>query len=189
MQPVRLPAGRRGGKDLLGGLAWCPQPQGREAGAVAVRRAADIGWRVGEADNWSWDLTRHPPLRPFVSPDARNLFGKLDGLLGSQTEQPYVPVSPDSLPRALNHLNVAWRGPDSAAAVLSAGPDCCGWLGGVGRQRGDELTSRLGALADVFDLFTRAADGRAPRSGSLNIFEGQLVDPFEDAVVQDGARA
>ena len=49
-----------------------------------------------------------PALRPFVTVDARELLVKLDGLSGAQTEQSYVPVSPDALPRALDHLNVAW---------------------------------------------------------------------------------
>lgn len=48
---------------------------------------------------------------------------------------------------------------------------------------GDQLTTRLGALADVFDLFMRTADGRQPSGGSLNTFrtsqgaDGQVAQP------------
>ena len=79
-----------------------------ELGLLLSGEPLTTGGGVREADAWTWDLTRHRPLRPFVTVDARKLLVKLDGLSGAQTEQPYVPVSPDALPRALDHLNVAW---------------------------------------------------------------------------------
>jgi hypothetical protein len=78
-----------------------------ELGLLLSGEPLTTGGGVREADAWTWDLTRHRPLRPFVTADARELLVKLDGLSGAQAEQPYVPVSPDALPRALDHLNVA----------------------------------------------------------------------------------
>ena len=113
-------------------------------------------------------------MRPFVTADARELLVKLDGLSGAQAEQSYVPVSPDALPRALYHLNVAWKVltgqrlfyPRGLAATASLVEPT---------SSGDRLTARLGALADVFDLFMRTADGKASKPGSLTAFCEELI--------------
>lgn len=52
-----------------------------------------------------------------------------------------------------------------------------------------ELTARLGALADVLDLFMRTADGKAPKPGSLTAFCEELVSRLPSAPDQDRARA
>ena len=54
---------------------------------------------------------------------------------------------------------------------------------------GDGLTARLGALADVFDLFMRTADGKAPKPGSLTAFCAELTSRLPSAPDQDRARA
>lgn len=159
-----------------------------ELGLLLSGEPLTTGGGVREADAWTWDLTRHRPLRPFVTVDARKLLVKLDGLSGAQTEQPYVPVSPDALPRALDHLNVAWtvltgqrlfypRGLAAPASLVEPA------------SSGDGLTARLGALADVFDLFMRTADGKAPKPGSLTAFCAELTSRLPSAPDQDRARA
>jgi hypothetical protein len=159
-----------------------------ELGLLLSGEPLTTGGGVREADAWTWDLTRHRPLRPFVTADARELLVKLDGLSGAQAEQPYVPVSPDALPRALDHLNVAWKVltgqrlfyPRGLAATASLVEPA---------SSGDELTARLGALADVFDLFMRTADGKPPKPGSLTAFCEELVSRLPSAPDQDRARA
>ena len=159
-----------------------------ELGLLLSGEPLTTGGGVREADAWTWDLTRHRPLRPFVTADARELLVKLDGLSGAQTEQPYVPVSPDALPRALDHLNVAWKVltgqrlfyPRGLAAPASLVEPA---------SSGDGLTARLGALADVFDLFMRTADGKAPKPGSLTAFCAELTSRLPSAPDQDRARA
>jgi hypothetical protein len=146
-----------------------------------------MGGGVREADAWTWDLTRYRPLQPFVSPDTRSLLVKLDALLGAQAERPYVPVSPEALPRALDHLNVVWKAltqqrlfyPRGLAAAASLVESV---------SSGDELTACLGALADVFDLFMRTADGKAPKIGSLKAFGEQLLGQLAATPAQDQAR-
>ena len=94
----------------------------------------------------------------------RSYLIKLDALIASKALHPYVAVPPETLPRALDHLNVAWK------AVTR---DRLFYLRGVAGSAslvepvnsGDQLTARLGALADIFDLFTRAADGRCAAGG------------------------
>jgi len=157
-----------------------------ELGLLLSGEPLTMGGGVREADAWTWDLTRHRPLRPFVAADARELLVKLDGLSSAQAEQSYVPVSPDALPRALDHLNVVWKVltgqrlfyPRGLAAASLVEP----------ATSGDELTARLGALADVFDLFMRAADGKAPKPGSLTAFCEELVSRLPSTPDQERAR-
>lgn len=159
-----------------------------ELGLLLAGEPLTTGGGVREAGAWTWDLTRHRPLRPFVTADARELLVKLDGLSGAQVEQPYVPVSPDALPRALDHLNVVWKVltgqrlfyPRGLAATASLVEPA---------SSGDGLTARLGALADVFDLFMRTADGKAPKPGSLTAFCEELISHLPSAPDQDRARA
>jgi hypothetical protein len=159
-----------------------------ELGLILSGEPLTMGGGIREVDAWTWDLTRYRPLRPFVSPDARSLLVRLDTLLGAQAEHPYCPVSPDALPRALDHLNVTWKAltgqrlfyPRGLAAAASLAEP-------VGS--GDELTARLGALADVFDLFMRTADGKAPKGGSLNVFGEQLLGQLAATQAQEQARA
>ena len=54
---------------------------------------------------------------------------------------------------------------------------------------GDQLAARLGALADVFDLFMRTVDGKQPSVGSLNAFRDQVLDRLPSGPGQDQARA
>ena len=54
---------------------------------------------------------------------------------------------------------------------------------------GDQLTSRLGALADIFDLFTRTATGSSPAGGTLNAFRDQLMNRLTSDPARDQARA
>jgi len=159
-----------------------------ELGLLLSGEPLTTGGGVREADAWTWDLTRHRPLRPYVTADVRELLVKLDALIGVQVERSYLPVSPDALPRALDHLNVVWKAltgqrlfyPRGLAAATSLVEPV---------SSGDELTARLGALADVFDLFMRAADGKAPKGGSLNMFEQQLAAQLVAASAQEQARA
>jgi hypothetical protein len=80
-----------------------------ELGLLLAGEPLTTGGGVSETDTWSWDLTRYRPFNPFVSSDVRSLLVKMDNLLDAQTEQYHVPASPDALPRALDHLNVAWK--------------------------------------------------------------------------------
>jgi hypothetical protein len=157
-------------------------------GLLLSGEPATTGGGVRESDNWTWDLTRHRPLQTFVSADARSYLVKLDALLATRTSPAYTPVSPEALPRALDHLNVAWkavtqqrlfypRGLASAASLVEP------------VISGDQLTAKLGALADVFDLFMRTADGKAQAGGSLNAFRDQLVSRLPSVATQEQARA
>ena len=53
---------------------------------------------------------------------------------------------------------------------------------------GDQLTARLGALADVFDLFLRNPDGKPVKGGSLNAFGDDLVARLQYDAAQQQAR-
>jgi len=147
-----------------------------------------VGGGVRESDVWVWDLSRHRPLRPYVTAAARELLVKLDALLGAQAERPYIPVSADALPRALDHLNVTWKAltgqrlfyPRGLAAAASLVESV---------SSGDQLTARLGALADIFDLFMRTADGKAPKGGSLKAFGEQLASQLVTTSAQTQAQA
>jgi len=162
--------------------------KGADLGLLLSGEPLTTGGGVHESDVWTWDLTRHRPLRPFVSSDGRELLAKLDTLLGAQAERPYVPVSPDALPRALDHLNVVWKALTGQRLFYPRGLAASASLvEPVGS--GDELTGRLGALGDVFDLFMRAADGKAPKGGSLNAFREGLVGRLSSVPEQDKARS
>ena len=144
--------------------------------------------RDGADHDWTWDLARYRPLQTFTSPDARSYLVKLDALLGARALRPYTQVSPDALPRALDHLNVVWKGVTQQRLFLPRG------LAGAASLvepviSGDQLTARLGALADVVDLFMRAADGRQPSGGSLNAFRDQVLTCLPSGPGQDQARA
>jgi hypothetical protein len=159
-----------------------------ELGLLLSGEPLTTGGGVRETDAWTWDLTRHRPLRPFVTADARELLVKLDSLFDAQAERPYVPASPDALPRALDHLSVVWKAltgqrlfyPRSLAAAASLVEPV---------SSGDELTARLGAVADVFDLFMRSAEGKVPKGGSLAAFRQELVSRLPATQDQDRARA
>lgn len=146
------------------------------------------GGGIQETDEWTWDLSRYPPLQPYVSTDVRSYLIKLDALIVGKALHPYVAVPPETLPRALDHLNVAWK------AVTR---DRLFYLRGVAGSAslvepvnsGDQLTARLGALADIFDLFTRAADGRSPREGSLTVFRNLVAARLTSEPAKDQARA
>jgi hypothetical protein len=159
-----------------------------ELGLLLSGEPLTTGGGVRETDGWTWDLTRHRPLRRFVSADARELLVKLDGLLGSQTERPYVPLSPDALPRALDHLNVVWKALSQQRLFYPRGLAAAASLVEPVRS-GDELTARLGALADIFDLFMRTSDGKAPKGGSLNVFREELVTILPSVPEQAQAEA
>jgi hypothetical protein len=146
------------------------------------------GGGIQETDEWTWDLSRYSPLQPYVSTDVRSYLIKLDALIASETTHPYVAVPPETLPRALDHLNVVWkaithqrlfylRGVAGSASLVEP------------VNSGDQLTARLGALADIFDLFTRAADGRSPREGSLTVFRNLVVNRLTSEPAKDQARA
>jgi hypothetical protein len=55
-------------------------------------------------------------------------------------------------------------------------------------RSGDEFTARLGALADVFGLFMRTADGKASKGGSLKIFGEQVVSQLAATPTQEQAQ-
>jgi hypothetical protein len=146
------------------------------------------GGGIRESDDWTWDLSRYRPLQPHVSTDVRSYLTKLDALIDSTTPRPYVAVPPETLPRALDHLNVVWkaaaqqrlfypRGLASAASLVEP------------VNSGDQLTARLGALADIFDLFTRTATGGSPAGGTLNVFREQIVNRLTSDPAKEGARA
>jgi hypothetical protein len=80
----------------------------QELGLLLSGEPATTGGGVREGDDWTWDLSRYRPLQTFISPDARSYLTNLDALLGAQAAHPYTKVSPDALPRALDHLNVVW---------------------------------------------------------------------------------
>lgn len=72
----------------------------------------------------------------------------------AKTPRPYTAVAPEALPRALDHLNVVWKAVTQQRLFYPRG------LAGAANlveevASGDQLTARLGALADVFDLFMR----------------------------------
>jgi hypothetical protein len=158
-----------------------------ELGLLLRGESPTVGGGVKKAGTWTWDLARHRPLRPYATPDARGYLVELDTLLAAKSERPYTPVSPESLPRALDHLNVVWKAltrqrlfyPRGLAAAASL-------VEPVGS--GDEFTARLGALADVFDLFMRTADGRPPAGGSLTAFREELVSRLPSAAEHEKAR-
>jgi hypothetical protein len=113
---------------------------------------------------------------------------RADALLGSQKPRPYSEVSPEALPRALDHLNVVWKALTQQRLFYPRG------LAGAANLvepviSGDQLTARLGALADVFDLFMRTADGKQQPGGSLNAFRDQVVNRLPSGSAQDQARA
>lgn len=160
----------------------------QELGLLLSGEPATTGGGVREGDDWTWDLSRYRPLQTFISPDARSYLTSLDALLGAQAPHPYTQVSPDALPRALDHLNVVWKAltrqrlfhPRGLAAAASLVEPVLS---------GDQLTARLGALADIFDLFMRTADGRPPSDGSLNAFRGQVLHHLRPGPGQDAAHA
>jgi hypothetical protein len=157
-------------------------------GLLLSGEPATTGGGVRESDNWTWDLTRYRPLQPFAVTDVRSYLVKLDALLANQVPRPYTAVSPEALPRALDHLNVVWnivaqqrlfypRGLAGAASLVES------------VNSGEQLTSRLGALADIFDLFLRTPTGKSPQGGSLNAFRDQVVSLLPAGPAQDLARA
>lgn len=94
----------------------------------------------------------------------------------------------DALPRALDHLNVVWKALTRQRLFHPRG------LAGAASLvepvlSGDQLTARVGALADIFDLFMRTADGRSPSDGSLNAFRGQVLNYLPSGPGQDTAHA
>jgi hypothetical protein len=146
------------------------------------------GGGIREADEWTWNLTQYRPLQPWASPDIKSYLTKVDAVLGSHAPEAYTPVSPEALPRALDHLNVVWkavttqqrlffpRGLASAASLVEP------------VASGDQLTARLGALADIFDLFLRTQTGGPPQGGSLNAFRDQLASRLPAGPARDQAR-
>lgn len=140
------------------------------------------------SDDWTWDLTHGRRFRTFVSKDSRGYLAKLDEFLGSREEdEPYTAVGPDSLPRALDHLNVAWKAATGNRLFYPRGLASAASLTEP-VNNGDQLTVRLGALADVFDLFLRSPEGRSAKGGSLNKFCEDLVNQVP-AGAQEQARA
>jgi hypothetical protein len=160
----------------------------RNLGLLLSGEPTTAGADISEADSWMWELARYRPLQPLVSPDARSYLIKFDALLGSQAPHTFSAIRPEDLPRALDHLNVVWkvvtqqrlfypRGLASAASLVEP------------VMSGDQLTARLGALADIFDLFLRTATGSSPAGGSLNAFRNELVGHLTSSPAQDQARA
>lgn len=157
-------------------------------GLMLLGEPATAGGNIAENDNWTWDLTQYRQLRRFVSSTARDYLVKLDSLLGPQPPQPFTAVSLDALPRTLDYLNVVWKAVAGQRLFLPRG------LTGAANlvepvMSGDQLTARLGALADVFDLFLRTADGKPPKGGSLTIFREQLAGHLATDPAKDKAQA
>lgn len=157
-------------------------------GLLLSGEPATMGGGVRESEDWTWDLTRYRPLQPFIAADARSYLVKVDSLLASQEPRPYAAASPEALLRALDHLNVVWkavteqrlfylRGLASAASLVEP------------VSSGDQLTARLGSLADIFDLFLRTPTGSPPKGGSLSAFRDQVVSRLPSGPAQDQARA
>jgi hypothetical protein len=159
----------------------------RDLGLLLSGEPATTGGGVRESDDWTWDLTRHRPLQPFAVTGARDYLVKLDALLAGQAPQPYTAVSPEALPRALDHLNVVWKAVTQQRLFYPRGLASAASL--VEPVSGDQLTARLGALADVFDLFLRAPTGSPPAGGSLNAFRDQVAERVPDGPAQEQARA
>jgi hypothetical protein len=160
----------------------------RTLGLMLSGEPVTTGGGIQENDDWTWDLSRYRPLQPFVSTDVRDYLIRLDALTGSARPQPYIAVPPETLPRALDHLSVVWKAVTQQRLFYLRGiAGCASLVESV--NSGDQLTARLGALADVFDLFTRTADGRSPREGSLTVFRNQVVDCLASDSAKDQARA
>lgn len=131
-------------------------------GLMLSGEPATNGSGVAERDEWEWDLTSYSPLRKFVSPEAASYLVKLESLLGAKTPRPFTRVASGALPRALDHLNVTWRALTQTSRLFYPR----GVAGSTDLVQsvtsGDQLTARLGALADVFDLFMRGPNGIVP---------------------------
>ena len=205
LRAVEVAAGRQGGitlspleakpitlasADLVGAVNHRASVNltARELGLLLSGEPATAGGGVRESDDWTWDLSRYRPLQTLMSPDARSYLIKLDALLGARTPHPHTPVSPDALPRTLDHLNVVWKAVTQQRLFHPRG-----LAGAAGLVEpvisGDQLTARLGALAGVFDLFMRTADGKQPAGGSLNAFRTQVLNRLPPGPGQDQARA
>jgi len=187
LRAVEVAAGRQGGitlspleakpitlasADLVGAVNHRASTNltAQELGLLLSGEPATSGGGVRESDDWTWDLSRYRPLQTFTSPDAQSYLIKLDALFGARAPRPYTQVSPDALPRALDHLNVVWKAVTQQRLFHPRG------LAGAASLvepviSGDQLTT----LADVFDLFMRAADSRQPSGGSLNAFRDQVL--------------
>jgi len=146
------------------------------------------GGGIQETDEWTWDLSRYSPLQPYVSTDVRSYLIKLDALIASKALHPCIAVPPETLPRALDHLNVAWKAVTHDRLFYPRGVAGSASLVETVNS-GDQLTARLGALADIFDLFTRAANSRSPRDGSLTAFRNLVVNRLTSEPAKDQARA
>jgi len=126
LRAVELAAGRQGGitlsplearpitlasADLVGVVNHRASTNltAQQLGLLLSGEPATAGGGVRESDDWTWDLARYRPLQTFMSLDARSYLIKLDALLGARALRPYTQVSPDALPRALDHLNVVWK--------------------------------------------------------------------------------
>jgi hypothetical protein len=178
-----------GGHLRLGDPCEVVHPLSPESlGLLLSGESATSGGGIRESTGWMWNLTQYRPLQPFVSADVRDYLVQLDTLVADQTPQPFNTVTPEALPRALDHLSFVWkvvtgqrlfypRGLVSAASLVEP------------VNSDDQLTARLGALADIFDLFTRTADGRPPREGSLSSFREQLVGNLLSGTAQEQVRA
>ncbi len=204
LRAVEVAAGRQGGitlspleakpitlasTDLVGAVNHRASTNltAQELGLLLSGEPATAGGGVRESDDWTWDLSRYRPLQTFISPDARSYLIKLDALLGARAPRPHTQVSTDALPRALDHLNVVGKAVTQQRLFHPRG------LAGAASLvepviSGDQLTARLGALADVFDLFMRTADGRQPSGGSLNAFRDQVLNRLLSGPGQDQAR-
>ena len=151
-------------------------------GLLLSGEPATTGSGGAEREEWDWDLTSYPPLRKFTSPDAVGYLTKLESLLAQKMPRPFVKVAPEALPRALDHLSVAWKAltgehrlfyPRSLASTTNLVEPVAS---------GDQLTARLGTLADIFDLFMRGPDEK--KSKTLTLFREELMRCLTD----DGAR-
>lgn len=205
LRAVEVAAGRQGGitlspleakpitlasADLVGAVNHRASTNltAQALGLLLSGEPATAGGGVRESDDWTWDLSRYRPLQTFISPDARSYLIKLDAHLGARIPHPYTQISHDALPRALDHLNVVWKAVTQQRLFHPRGLTGAASLAEPVIS-GDQLTARLGALADVFDLFMRTADGRQPSSGSLNAFGDQVLNRLPSGPGQDQARA
>jgi hypothetical protein len=164
------------GTDLVGVVNHCASTNLRvaELGLLLSGEPPTAGGGVSEKDEWDWDLTRYPQLPKFVSPDATSYLTKLENALGVTTPHLFARVAPEALPRALDHLNVAWKALTRQHRLFYPRG-----LAGTANlvepvAAGDQLTARLGALADVFDLFMRGPDDK-PKHKTLTLFRDELM--------------
>lgn len=131
-----------------------------------------------DSPDWEWKLWFRP-LGPFAVDTGPDYLAALEQIIGHRPEpaRAAAPVEPSALPRALDHLDLAWLARTGERLFKHRGFARSASLAEEAGS-GDEFFARCNALYDVLSMLTLPRTDKDP--GPLNLLKADLRQRITD---------